>query len=189
MCGRNVLVSFASAFVWYVASIITPLRRNKYALSVNPCLSPYVVDCSPQAAGPPSLWRARQLRQTPAGMLFLMPTGRSRALGSQVFHACLSMCMPYCLENFIYTQGRNKSMPDCSQEHWPLFTCNSFPPTVCLSCSAPKETKHNIYKRHKSLQVRKERMTTDSLLYEDLLINKVSKNPLILCSQMGMMGI
>lgn len=111
-------------------SFLYPWMRNNFLPSVNLCLSPYVVACSPRAAGPPSLWRVMQLRQIPAGRLSLMPTGSSQALDTAVFHVCLSMCMSYCLENFSCTLTKTTQMHGCFQEHWPLFTSNSLP-----SCS------------------------------------------------------
>lgn len=59
-----------------------------------------------------SLSRVVQLRQIPAGLLSLMPTGRSQSLWMlRFFHVCLSMRMSYCLENFICTQPKKNPIP------------------------------------------------------------------------------
>lgn len=81
-------------------------ERNLFFLSSPACFHMCVVD-SLQAL--PSLWRLMQFRQTLAGMLYLMPSGRSQALGALSLHACLSMCMCYCLENFICAQSQKFS--------------------------------------------------------------------------------
>lgn len=121
-------------------SFLYPWMRNNFLPSVNLCLSPYVVACSPRAAGPPSLWRVMQLRQIPAG----------RPLWCQLAVARLwilrfSMCVWVCACLIVWR---------ISVAHWPkqLKCMAAFrntglfsppihcPPAVCLSCSAPKET-------------------------------------------------
>lgn len=103
-------------------SLFLSTERNNFRLSTTACL--HMLLPAPRAAGPPSMWRVMQLRQIPAGILSLMPTGRSQALDTPVVYVGQSMCMSYCLENFICMQTQTTQMPGSFQEHWPPFTSN-----------------------------------------------------------------
>lgn len=70
-----------------------------------------------------------QLRQIPAGVLSLMPTGRSQAPDTPVFRVCLSM-LRVLLSGEFHMHTGPKQLRCHSDEHWPLFPSNLLP-----SCS------------------------------------------------------